>query len=161
MQDPSCEIVDGFRGAEGLMTGFVGDDPESGTEESHPDGDGGVDGSSDEVVSGFREVKTRDKPIRLETSPDQTPNRNKILDDILSTLHRAPLVTMSRNSIQQLFDRKRGGDENFASGHGGGFLGLLFEGGLGDEGVFLRLTGSLTDGRGDGHGLGEKSSFEW
>ena len=60
---------------------------------------------------------------------------------------------MSRNSIQQLFARKRGGDENFASGHGGGFLGLLFEGGLGDEGFFLRLTRSLTDG--GGHG-GEK-----
>jgi len=72
MQDPSCEIVDGFRGAERLMTGFVGDDPESGTEESHPDGDGGVDGSSDEVVSGFREVtKRREGRIISKTNRDE------------------------------------------------------------------------------------------
>jgi hypothetical protein len=60
MQDPSGKVVDGFRGGKGLVAGFVSDDPESGTEESHPDGDGGVDSGSDEVVGGFREVATED-----------------------------------------------------------------------------------------------------
>ena len=76
MQDPSCEIVDGFRGAESLMTGFVGDDPESGTEESHPDGDGGVDGSSDEVVSGFREVAKRREGAWSSAKPFETRERS-------------------------------------------------------------------------------------
>ena len=183
MQDPSGKVVDRFGSTERLVPGFVSDDPESGSEESHPDGDGGVNGSSGEVVSGLGEVasegkrgagkaiiisqsiphtrvkervrnhsQARNKVIRLETSPNQTSNRNEILNDILSTLHRAPLVTMSWDSIQQLLDRKGGRHEYLASGYGFGFLGLLFEGGLGDEGVFLRLTGSLTNGRGDGHG---------
>jgi hypothetical protein len=56
VQDPSYRVVDGLGLGEGLVTTLVSDDPETGTEETEEEGDGGVSGGTGELVSNGGQV---------------------------------------------------------------------------------------------------------
>jgi hypothetical protein len=81
VQNPSDGVVDLLALGKGLVTTFVGDDPETGSEETHPDRDRGVDDGSGELVSGVREVATGESS---RTSQPRVPRRRCHVDLLLT-----------------------------------------------------------------------------
>lgn len=81
VQDPSDGVVDLLALGKGLVTTFVGDDPETGSEETHPDRDRGVDDGSGELVSRVGEVATGESS---RTSQSRVPRRCCHVDLLLT-----------------------------------------------------------------------------
>lgn len=100
--------------------------------------------------------------VRLERSPDQTPDGDKVLYDVLRALDGRPLVTVRRDGVEELLDGVGRGDKLLALSDGSGLFRLLLDLGLLHKGLLLLLAsgGALTD-RGGGHcERNEKSSLE-
>jgi hypothetical protein len=148
VKNPSDSVVDVLGRGEGLVTTFVGNDPETGSKETHGDGDEGVSGGSSGVVSKLGESKLGDGRINLERSPCENTERNHILDDVQGRPESRSVETVSGNGIEQLLDGKLRRNKLFLFSQSS-LLGLsLFLFGSGSDQLFLfDLTGnSLSEG---------------
>jgi len=151
VQDPSDRVVDLLGRRERLVSAFVGNDPDTGTEEtSHklvqcPKGD--LCG----VESGGGEVEPREERINVHRAVNKGSDGDKVLDDVERRSDRRSVEAVGRDGIEQLLDSVVGDDELLALCS---FLLLCFK----NERCFLACTssrwrwGALPDG-GGGHGV--------
>lgn len=144
VKNPSDGVVDVLGRRKRLMTAFVGDDPETGTEETHPDRDEGVSGSSSEVVSDRRQVELCDGRINVERGPGEETERDEILYDVQGRSNGGSVEAVCRDSIEQLLDGELGRNKLFLFTWCGGStnVGLLLFlcGGSGDKLLLFGLA---------------------
>lgn len=142
MQDPSDSIVDRLGRGKGLVSALVGDDPETGAEKAHGDGDEGVCGGTDDVVAELGQAKAGDGRVDVEVCPGEQAEGNDILDDVEGRSDGRSVETVGGDGVEQLLDGELGRHKLFLFCHGAcaGLLLFLLSGG-GEELVLFGLAG--------------------
>jgi len=114
VQDPSDKVVDVLAGRVTLVTTLVGNDPETGTEETSHESVSKVESDLGGGEGDLAQVKSRQEGVNVVGSVNQERDSNDISSDIGRRLEGGSVVAVSRDSVEQLLYSVVGDDELLA-----------------------------------------------